>query len=200
MRKSAEAGANFARLARKHPGQVSRFAAHRVARECDIDDADARVTVPPYLLDDCLRAPVKLKPRDPGVATALVRRLLRRLRARGRPVALALRRRRSRGSAGSRHARRRRAADYRRCLLVVRCNQRPGAVEPADVAVAVERNAVRLNGSFTVTLVNGGIALEGHVFSTLRDQRKNKDVLNVNAPVAADITVGEIVIPLPQIK
>lgn len=32
MRKSAEAGANFARLARKHPGQVSRFAAHRVAR------------------------------------------------------------------------------------------------------------------------------------------------------------------------
>jgi hypothetical protein len=64
----------------------------------------------------------------------------------------------------------------------------------------VERNAVRLNGSFTITLVNGGIALEGHVFSTLRDQRKNKDLLNINAPVAADITVGEIVIPLPQIR
>lgn len=32
LRKSSEAGANFARLARKHPTQVRRFAAHRVAR------------------------------------------------------------------------------------------------------------------------------------------------------------------------
>lgn len=32
MRKSQEAGPNFARLARKHPEQVQRFAAHRVAR------------------------------------------------------------------------------------------------------------------------------------------------------------------------
>ena len=64
----------------------------------------------------------------------------------------------------------------------------------------VERNAIRLNGTFTVTLVNGGFTVNGGVLSTLRDQRKNKDVLNINAPVAADITVGEIVIPLPQIK
>jgi hypothetical protein len=64
----------------------------------------------------------------------------------------------------------------------------------------VERNAVRLSGSFTITLVNGGIALNGQLFSTLRDQRRNKDVLNINAPVAADVTVGEIVIPLPQIR
>lgn len=32
MRKSVEAGPNFARLARKHPRRVSRFAAHRAAR------------------------------------------------------------------------------------------------------------------------------------------------------------------------
>jgi hypothetical protein len=64
----------------------------------------------------------------------------------------------------------------------------------------VERNAVRLNGSFTITLVSGGISVNGHLFSTLRDQRKNKDVLNINAPVDADITVGEIVIPVPQIR
>ena len=64
----------------------------------------------------------------------------------------------------------------------------------------VERNAIRLNGSFTVTLINGGVTLKGHVFSTLRDQRKNKDVLNVNAPVDAEMTVGEIVIPLPQLR
>lgn len=32
MRKSAEAGPNFARLARKHPNHVKRFTAHRIAR------------------------------------------------------------------------------------------------------------------------------------------------------------------------
>ena len=64
----------------------------------------------------------------------------------------------------------------------------------------VERNAVRLNGTFTVTLVAGGIAMKGQVLSTLRDQKKNKDVLNINAPIDAELTVGEIVIPLPQIK
>ncbi|MGE0742752.1 MAG: glycosyltransferase [Hyphomonadaceae bacterium] len=32
LRKSAEAGPNFGRLARKHPGKVTRFAAHRLAR------------------------------------------------------------------------------------------------------------------------------------------------------------------------
>lgn len=32
MRKSAEAGPNFGRLARKHPAMVRRFAAHRIAR------------------------------------------------------------------------------------------------------------------------------------------------------------------------
>jgi hypothetical protein len=64
----------------------------------------------------------------------------------------------------------------------------------------VERNAIRLSGAFTMTLVNGGVALNGQLHATLRDQRKNKDVLNLNAPVAADITVGDIVIPLPQIR
>ena len=64
----------------------------------------------------------------------------------------------------------------------------------------VERNAVRLNGAFTITLINGGVSVKGNVFSTLRDQKKNKDVLNVNAPVDAEVTVGEVVIPVPQIR
>jgi hypothetical protein len=64
----------------------------------------------------------------------------------------------------------------------------------------VERNAFRLSGSFTVTLVSGGLAVNGQLLSTLRDQRKNKDLLNINAPVTADIKVGEIVIPVPQIR
>jgi hypothetical protein len=64
----------------------------------------------------------------------------------------------------------------------------------------IERNAIRLNGTFTITLIDGGLALKGQVLSTLRDQRKNKDVLNVNAPIDAELKVGEIVIPLPQIR
>jgi hypothetical protein len=64
----------------------------------------------------------------------------------------------------------------------------------------IERNAIRLNGTFTITLIDGGIALKGQVLSALRDQRKNKDVLNVNAPIDAEVSVGEIVIPLPQIR
>lgn len=51
-----------------------------------------------------------------------------------------------------------------------------------------------------ITLINGGAAMKGQVFSTLRDQRKGKDLLNINAPIDAEVTVGEIVIPLPQIK
>ena len=64
----------------------------------------------------------------------------------------------------------------------------------------IERNAIRLNGAFTVTLIDGGVAVKGQVLSTLRDQRKNKDVLNVNAPIDAEMAIGEIVIPLPQIR
>lgn len=64
----------------------------------------------------------------------------------------------------------------------------------------IERNAIRLNGAFTVTLIDGGVAFKGQVVSTLRDQRKNKDVLNVNAPIDAEMAIGEIVIPLPQIR
>lgn len=64
----------------------------------------------------------------------------------------------------------------------------------------IERNAIRLNGTFTITLIDGGVALKGQVLSTLRDQRKNKDVLNVNAPIDAEMAVGDIVIPLPQIR
>lgn len=64
----------------------------------------------------------------------------------------------------------------------------------------VERNAIRLNGTFTITLVDGGLSLKGQVLSTLRDQRKNKDVLNVKAPIDATVRIGDIVIPMPQIK
>lgn len=64
----------------------------------------------------------------------------------------------------------------------------------------VERNAMDLNGTFAVTLVDGGVRIRGTVVSTLRDQKKAKQVLKVDVPVDAQVSLGEIVIPLPQIK
>ena len=64
----------------------------------------------------------------------------------------------------------------------------------------VERNAIDLDGTFTVSMVDGGVKLKGTVRSAVRDQRKNKVILKVNVPVDATVSVGEIVIPLPQIK
>jgi hypothetical protein len=64
----------------------------------------------------------------------------------------------------------------------------------------VERNAIDLNGTFTVSLVDGGVRLKGTAVSTVRDDKKKKEILKVNVPVDAQVSVGEIVIPLPQIK
>jgi len=64
----------------------------------------------------------------------------------------------------------------------------------------VERNVIQLNGTLTVSLVDGGVKVKGTVFSTVADQKKNKNLLNVNIPVDADVKVGEIIVPLPSIK
>ena len=64
----------------------------------------------------------------------------------------------------------------------------------------VERNAVKLNGTLTISLVDGGLTVKGRLFSTLRDQKKGKDLLHAEIPVDAQVKVGEVVIPLPQIR
>ncbi len=64
----------------------------------------------------------------------------------------------------------------------------------------VERNAIDLNGTFTVALIDGGVRIKGAVMSTVRDEKKKKQLLKVDVPVDAQVRVGEIVIPLPQIK
>jgi len=63
----------------------------------------------------------------------------------------------------------------------------------------VERNTLRLNGSLNIRLVDGGLAVKGTIVSTVRDQKRNKDLLNVNIPVDAALTVSPIVIPVPNI-
>jgi hypothetical protein len=64
----------------------------------------------------------------------------------------------------------------------------------------VERNAVDLNGTFTISLIDGGIRLKGTFHSTTRDEKKKKVILKVDVPIDAQVRVGELVLPLPQIK
>ena len=64
----------------------------------------------------------------------------------------------------------------------------------------VERNVVQLNGTLTIALTDGGVKVKGTLLSTLSDQKKNKTLLNASIPVDADVKVGEIVIPLPNLK
>jgi hypothetical protein len=64
----------------------------------------------------------------------------------------------------------------------------------------VERNAVTLRGNLGIALVDGGLRITGQIFSTVRDQKKNKDVLNVDIPIDARLGVADVVIPLPKIQ
>lgn len=61
----------------------------------------------------------------------------------------------------------------------------------------VERNALRVTGTLAIQLVDGGVRITGVLRSVVRDQKKSKDLLNVNIPIAANVKVSEVVIPLP---
>jgi hypothetical protein len=64
----------------------------------------------------------------------------------------------------------------------------------------VERNVIDVNGTFTIAVIDGGVRIKGTLMSTTRDQKKNKQILKVDVPVDAQVSVGTIVIPLPPIK
>ena len=65
----------------------------------------------------------------------------------------------------------------------------------------VERNAIELNGTFTISLVNGGLSVKGLAHTSLKDtSRNNKEIFKADVPVDAQVSVGEIVIPVPEIK
>ncbi len=68
------------------------------------------------------------------------------------------------------------------------------------IEIIVDRHAVTLKGTFTLSLVAGGIRIKGEALSSLRDQKKSKVTLDTAVPIDAEIRVGEIVIPLPSIK
>jgi hypothetical protein len=58
------------------------------------------------------------------------------------------------------------------------------------VSNLVERNVIKLSGTFTITLIDGGMALKGHVLSTVRDQKKSKDVVRLDAPLRRRASEG----------
>jgi len=62
----------------------------------------------------------------------------------------------------------------------------------------VQDNTIELNGAFTISVVTGGLSVKGSALSTLKD--KGKVIFNADTPIDAQVSVGEIVIPVPQIK
>ena len=64
----------------------------------------------------------------------------------------------------------------------------------------VERNAIDLNGTFRIAIVDGGLTVSGTVNTTVRDDKKKKDILKVSAPIDARVNVGDVTIPLPELK
>ena len=67
------------------------------------------------------------------------------------------------------------------------------------IANLIQRNALRLNGTLKIALVAGGATIDGTVVCTVRDQGKNKDIVNINAPVNATVRIADLVIPVPRI-
>ncbi len=63
----------------------------------------------------------------------------------------------------------------------------------------VERHGLRVTGALSIALVDGGFSISGALRSTLRDQKRGKDLLRVNIPVVAQVKTSDIVIPLPTI-
>ena len=63
----------------------------------------------------------------------------------------------------------------------------------------VERNAADVQGRFTISFVPGGVQVKGQLLTTLRDQRRQKEILKVNVPVDAQLNLPTLVIPLPRI-
>jgi hypothetical protein len=64
----------------------------------------------------------------------------------------------------------------------------------------VERNAIDLNGTFSIALIDGGLRIRGTLMSAVRDEKRKKQILKIDVPVDVQVSVGEIVIPLPQLK
>jgi hypothetical protein len=65
------------------------------------------------------------------------------------------------------------------------------------IKALVERNEIVLNGGITIGLVNGGVKLKGEISGAVQDRQKNnKTIATMVLPLSAQVTVGELVIPV----
>lgn len=60
----------------------------------------------------------------------------------------------------------------------------------------LERNAVTLNGGITIGLVNGGVKMKGEISSAIQDTKKGKTIATMVVPLSAQVSIGEMVIPV----
>ena len=64
------------------------------------------------------------------------------------------------------------------------------------IKALAERNEIVLNGGVTIGLVQGGVKMKGEISSAVNDRQKNKTIATMVVPLSAQVTVGELVIPL----
>lgn len=69
------------------------------------------------------------------------------------------------------------------------------------IKALAERNEIVLNGGITIGLVNGGVKMKGEISGAVQDRQKNKTIATMVVPLSAQVTVGELVIPVrvPQL-
>ena len=64
------------------------------------------------------------------------------------------------------------------------------------ITALVQRNAVKLKGSVTIGLTDGGVTVFGEVRTTINDTQKGKAIATMVTPVNVTMSVGETVSPV----
>jgi len=64
------------------------------------------------------------------------------------------------------------------------------------VEALLKRNEIVMNGGITIGLVNGGVKIKGEISNAVNDRDKKKTIATMVVPLSAQVTVGELVIPV----
>jgi hypothetical protein len=65
------------------------------------------------------------------------------------------------------------------------------------IKALAERNQIVLNGGITIGLVDGGVKMKGEISGAVQDRQKNnKTIATMVVPLSAQVTVGELIVPV----
>jgi hypothetical protein len=64
------------------------------------------------------------------------------------------------------------------------------------IEALAKRNEIVMNGGITIGLVNGGVKIRGEISNAVNDRKKNKTIATLVVPLSAQVTIGELVIPV----